>query len=156
LQDAVERIRAECPAFGDGNIERRQKLPQRSDLLRGRLVVDAIDQRDVAALASFRCRHVGKDHELFYQPMRFKPRRHDNTIDRGVGFEQDLAFRQVEIERAAFVARTAHGAVSGIKRLKNGLNERLRHFIRATGDGKLRLFVMKARRGAHQHAMEGV
>src|ERR1700691_727509 len=56
LQDAVDRIRAECPAFGDGNIERRQKLPQRSDLLRGRLVVDAIDQRDVAALASFRWR----------------------------------------------------------------------------------------------------
>ena len=113
-QDAIERIRPQRAALGQRNVERRQKLPQRIDLFRRRLVVHAIDQRDARALAGFGGGHVGEDHELLDQPVRFQPLRDDHAIDRAVGFEHDLALGNFEIERAR--ARRGRGAPRDMRR----------------------------------------
>ena len=104
-QNAVEAVRPQRAALRQRNIERAQELAQRVELFRRRLVVHAIDQRHIAALAGLGGGDIGEDHEFLDQPVRFEPLRHDHAIDGAVGFEHDLAFRDVEIERAALVAR---------------------------------------------------
>ena len=125
-------------------------------LFRRRLVVHAIDQRHARPLAGFRRRHVGEDHELFDQPVRFQPLRHDHAIDGAVGLEQDLALGQFEIERTALVAGVAHRPVGGVKRLEHLLDDRFGDFVGPAGDRELGLLVVQPRRRADQHAMEAV
>ena len=108
------------------------------------------------ALAGFGRGDVGEDHELLDQPVRLQPLRHDHPIDRAVGFQHDLSLGHVQIERPAFVAGAEHGAIGGVEWLENRLDDRLGHLIRPAGDRKLRLFVMKPRGRAHQHAMKRV
>ena len=64
-----------------------------------RLVVHAIDQRHARALQRLGRRDIGEDHEFLDQPVRVEARRDDHAVDRAVGFEHDLALRQIEIER---------------------------------------------------------
>ena len=71
------------------------------------------------ALAGFGGGDIGEDHELLDQPVRLEPLRHDHAIDGAVGFEHDLAFGNVEIERAALVAGAQHRAIGGVERLED-------------------------------------
>ena len=82
-------------------------------------------------------------------------RRH-HAIDGIVGGQHDLAFRQVEIERCAFVAGALDRAIGGVERLQNGRQQRPGGFIGPTVDRGLRLHVVEPRRRAHEHAMEAV
>ena len=118
--------------------------------------MDAIDERNARALAGLRRGHVGEDHELLDQPVRFQPLRHDHAIDRAVRLEHDLAFGNLEVERPALVAGAAHRPVGGIKRRDDRRDDRLGDLVRPAGNGELRLFVMEPRGGADEHAMEGV
>ena len=103
-QDAVELLGAQRAALRQRDVERLQELAQRFDLLQRRLVVHAVDQRHARLLQRLGRRDIGEDHELLDQPMRVEPLRRDDAIDRAVGFQQDFALGQVEIERAARVA----------------------------------------------------
>ena len=80
-EDAVEAVGLEHAALGQRNVDGRQKFAQRVELFLGRLVVHAIDQRHARALAAFGGGDIGQNHELFDQPVRFQPRRHDHAID---------------------------------------------------------------------------
>ena len=88
--------------------------------------------------------------------MRFQALRHDHPVDRAVGLEHDLALGKLEIERAALVAGAAHRSIRGIKRLQDFFDDRLGDLVGPAGNRELRLFVMQARRGADQHAVERV
>ena len=85
--------------LGKRDVERRQELAQRVELLQRRLVMDAVDERRVRPLQRLGGRDIGEDHELLDQPMRVEPRRRDHPVDGVVGLEHDLALGQIEIER---------------------------------------------------------
>ncbi len=104
-------------ALGQVDVERGEEFAQRLDLLRARLVVHAVDQRRARPLQSLGGRHIGEDHEFLDQPVRIETRRNDHAIDGAVGFQQDLALGQVEIERLAFLALVQPRAIGGIERL---------------------------------------
>ena len=82
--------------------------------------------------------------------------RDDHAIDHAVGFEHDLALGNVEIEGFALVARAAHRAIRGKKRIENFFHDRLGYLIGSAGNRELRLLVMQPRGGADQHAVERV
>ena len=65
----------------------------------------------------FGSRDIGGNHHLFDQPVRVEPGRHMDVLDHALVVEDDLAFRQVEIERPPAVARLGHGAIGGPERL---------------------------------------
>ena len=69
------------------------------DLLHPRLVVHAIDQGRTRAFQRLGGSDIGEDHELLDQPVRLQSFGRDHAIDGAVGFEQNFAFRQIEIER---------------------------------------------------------
>ena len=80
-KNAIEAVGFQHAALGQRDVDRRQKFAQRIEFFLGRLVVHAIDQRHARALASFGGGDIGQNHELFDQPVRFQPRRHDHAID---------------------------------------------------------------------------
>ena len=102
------------------SIEARNSA-KRIELLERRLAVGAIDQGLMRFFKRLRRRDIGEDHEFLDQPMRLEPRRHDHAIDGAVGLEQELAFRQVEIERVALFARELQRFISRKERLQHGL-----------------------------------
>ena len=109
-EDAVEGVRPQHAAFGERNVERGEELAQRVDLFHARLVVHAIDQRHARLFQRLGGGDIGEDHEFLDQPVRLQPLRRDHAVDGAVALEQDLALRQIEIERPAFAAR-AHRAL---------------------------------------------
>ena len=100
-----------------------------------------VDQRHRRALERFGGRHIGEDHELLDQTVRLQPRRRDHAVDGAVGFEQDLALRQVEIERGTLVARPLDRLIGGVKRLQHRRDQRLRVLVGAAADRLLGLHV---------------
>ena len=101
----VEGFRLEHATLGEGNVERGEKFAQRLYLLHPRLVVHAIDEGRARAFKRFCRGDVRQDHELLDQTVRFQSFGRDHAIDGAIGFQQDFAFRQIEIERLALVAR---------------------------------------------------
>ena len=75
----------------------------------------------LGALQRLGRRDIGEDHEFLDQPMRVEALRDDDAIERAVGLQQDLSLRQIEIERAACVARLLHRAIGGVERLEHAL-----------------------------------
>ena len=69
--------------------------------------MDAVDQRLALLLQRFGGGHVGLDHHFLDQLVRIEAWRHDDAVDRAIGFEHDLALRQVEFQRLAAVAADA-------------------------------------------------
>ena len=78
--------------------------------------------------------------------MRLKPRRHDHAIDGTVRFEDDLAFRDFEIEGPALLAGAQDRPIGGVKRLKNFIDDRFGDLVGAARNGELRLLVTQSRR----------
>ena len=66
------------------------------------LVVDSVDERHTCALQGFSCSDVRQDHELFDQAMGFEAFRRNHAVDGSIGFQKDLAFGKVEVERLPF------------------------------------------------------
>ncbi len=54
---------------------------------------------------------VRLDHEFFDQPMRFQTLGRHHAIDLAFRVEENFAFRQIKVERAALVARFRNGPV---------------------------------------------
>ncbi len=129
---------------------------QRGDLLLRRLVMHAVDQRYTRFFQRFGGGDIGEDHEFLDQPVRFQPFGADDAIDGAVGFQQDLALGQVEIERLALVARAHERLVSRVQRLQHRLDQRIGVLVGAAANGELRLVVGQLRGRAHEDAVKGV
>ena len=115
-----------------------------------------IDERRVRPLERLGGSHIGEDHEFFDQAMRVEPLRRDDPVHRAIRFEQDLAFRQIEVERVACIARGLERPVGGIERLDHIRQQRRGHVVRPAVDCGLRLRVGELCGGAHQHAMKAM
>ncbi len=126
------------------------------NLLLARLVVYPIDKRQRLLFKHFGRGDVGEDHELLDQAMRVEPLGHDHAIDRSVGFEQNLAFGQIEIERIALVAREFYQRIGRVERFQDRLEQRAGGVVGPSVDRGLRLRVIQLRGRAHQHAMKAV
>lgn len=145
---------AQRAAFREGDVERLQEFRERVDFFQRRLVVHAVDQRERLLLQHLGCRDVGEDHELLDQLVRVETLRHDDTINRAVALQEDLALGQIEIERIALVARALDAGISGIERLQDRIEQGAGGVVRPPVDRGLRLRVVQLRRRAHQDAME--
>ena len=78
------------------------------------------------------------------------------SFDHALVVEHDLALGQVEIERAALVARLGHGVIGGVERAQDGFEHRAGLVVGMAIDGGLGLLVAELGSRAHQHAMEAV
>ena len=99
---------------------------------------------------------VGLDHEFFDQSVGVVARAHADRFDAAVGAQFDLVFGQVEIERAAFVARLAQSAVAGFERLQDRFQQRSGLVVRMAVERFLHFVVAEACGRAHQRAFEAV
>ena len=104
-QDGIETARGHDLAFGELDPDCGQELTEVVQLLEAWFGVGAIDERLAALLQQFGRRDIGEDHELLDEPMRVEPSGHHHAIDGAIGLQDDLAFRQVEVERLALFAR---------------------------------------------------
>src|SRR5690606_36788107 len=62
---------------------------------------------------AYRSRDIRLDHELFDQAVRLKTLRNNDAVDLAVLADDDLAFRQVEVERGAGIASPAQNFEPG-------------------------------------------
>ena len=155
-QHAVEHGRPQRAALCERHVERAQEFLEVVDLLHGRLVMHAIDQRQRLLLQHLGGGDIGEDHELLDQPVRVEPRRNHDAIDGAVRLQDDLAFRQIEIERIARVAGALHQRISVVERPQDRRQQRAGGVVGFAVDRGLSLRVMQLRRRAHQHAVERV
>ena len=83
-EHAVELARPQAAGLRKAHVERAEEIAQRIELLEGRLVVDAVDDRALLRLQRLGGGDVRLDHELLDQPVRVETRRHDDAVDRAV------------------------------------------------------------------------
>ena len=92
--------RRHCLAAGQAQSDCLKKFRERADLLgRGRLV-DAIDEQYLALFETFSGRDIRLDHEFLDKLMGIEPLRRHDPLDEPVGIEDELALREIELERA--------------------------------------------------------
>jgi hypothetical protein len=103
----LKTVRTQRAGRGERHFQRLEKFAQVMNLLDGRFVMDAIDQRERLLLKRFGGGDIGEDHEFLDQPVRVEALGCCYAIDRAVGFQQNLALGQIEIERVAFIARVS-------------------------------------------------
>ena len=140
----LNRARLERARLRQLDPDRGQDLAERAHLLERGLVMGAVDQRRARLLERLGGRDVGEDHELLDQPVRVEPLGHDHAIDGAVGLQDDLAFRQVEVERLAQVAGLLHALIGRPERPQHGLEQRTGRGVRTPVDRRLRLLVGRA------------
>ena len=116
----------------------------------------AVDQRHARFLQRLGGGDIGEDHEFLDQPVGLQPLRRDHAVDGAVVLEQDLALRQIEIERLALGARALERFIGGVERLQHRLDQRRGVLVGAPADGDLRLLVGELRGRAHHDAVERV
>ena len=97
-----------------------QEVAQRRELFVGRRGVDAIHRRLVPPLEFLGGGDVGQHHEFLDQPVAVEARPRRDAAHHAVAVEHDVAFRQVEIERAARRARGEQGAERGVQMRETG------------------------------------
>ena len=100
-------------------------------------------------LQRFGGRDIGEDHEFLDQPMRLQPLGPTHALEASLVVENELALRQIEIERVAPFAFDPDRGMRGPERLEDALEERRRRLVRSAVDRGLSLFVGEpARRSA--------
>ena len=137
VQHAVEVGRAQALADRDGDAERAQELAQRFELGRVGLVVDAVEAGHVALLERLRRRHVGQHHELLDQLVAVEPLAHADLGDAAVVAQPDQPLGQVEVERAALLARRQEGGEGAVERRHDTVHQRRELVVRRAVPGLL-------------------
>ncbi len=133
-----------------------EELPERSELLLRRAVVDAIDQRRSLRLQGLGRGDIGGDHELLDQAMGVEPGRARHAPHAALVVEQDLPFRQIEVERPPLGAREHEARIGPPQGPEHGIEQRARDLVEAPVDCALRLLIGEARGGPHQGPEEAV
>ena len=148
--------RSRCPV---GSAMPSVPRNSRSDFELGEvgLVVDAVEAGRVALLQRLRRRHVGQHHELLDQLVAVEPLAHADLGDAAVVAERDQPLGQVEVERAALLARRQQDAVGAVERLAP--RSSISGASSSSGwpsRGALQAVVGEARRRTHHGAVEAV
>ena len=99
---------------------------------------------------------VGGDHEFLDQPVAHQPGPWLDLGDLAVGVEHDLAFRQIEVDRAALLARPEQRIEDAVEWRDDRLDERCGRLVGVAVMRRLDLLVGQARRRAHQAAHQTV
>ena len=138
------------------HVERGQEVAKRLQLLRRWRVMDAVDQGRLLLLQSLGRRDIGGDHHLLDQPVGLEALGHADVGNHAGLVEDDLALGDIEIERAAAIARLCHGLVGRPDRLEDRLEDRPGLVIGLAVDGGLGLLIAELGRRAEDHPMEAV
>ena len=104
LDDAVEDRRADHLAEREFDVEGREIVLQRDQLLAARRLMDAVHHRRLLPFERLGRGDVGGDHIILDQPMRVEPLARRDRQDAALFVEHHPAFGQVELERLALVA----------------------------------------------------
>ena len=123
LDDPIEDRRPDHLAEREFDIECREIIFQRDQLLAARRLVDAVHDRRLFALQRLGRRDVGGDHKILDQAMRVEALARRHGEDAALLVEHDAAFGQVELERLALVARSEQRAPRGPEWLECFLNK---------------------------------
>ena len=137
--------------------ERAEELAQRFELGGVGLVVDAVEAGHVALLQRLRRRHVGQHHELLDQLVAVEPLAHADLGDAAVVAQLHQPLGQVEVERAALLARRQQHLEGAVERLDHRLHQAARSRRRAGRRcARCTRVVGEPRRRAHHGAVEAV
>ncbi len=96
-------------ATGEVEVERIQEFAQRLDPGCIRLVVDTVHAGPALLLQRLGRRHVGGDHEFLDQAVAVETLARHDLLDLAILVDEDAAFREVELQRAALLARLERG-----------------------------------------------
>ena len=127
LDDPVEGARLDHLAERELEVEGREIVLQRDQLLAARRLVDAVHDRRLLRLQRPGCGDVGGDHEILDQPVRVEPVARRDRRDAALFVEHHAALGDVELERLALVAGGEQGAPCAPKRLERGADQFLRN-----------------------------
>ena len=156
VQQSVERRRPQHLPLRQREAGGLGRLAQRFDLVRARLLMDAVEERRPQAFQLLRGGNVGEDHAFLDQPVRVEPVLERDGRDLARIGQHDPALRQVEVERLALLSRAFQRIVRGVERSQDALEQRLGAVGRGSVDGGLHLLVMQRGGRAHQAADEAV
>ena len=155
-QHAIEQGGAQRAAFRERQIEGFEEFLQVMNLLERRFIVHPVNKRQRLLFKHFGGGDIGQNHKFFDQFVRIEPFRDDDAIDGAVGFQQDLALGNVEIERIALVARALDHRIGVVERLQDRSEQGAGGVVGPAVDRGLGLRVVQLGGRAHQNAMKAV
>ena len=116
----------------------------------------AIDESLLFRLKRFGGRDIREDHEFLDKAVRIEPWRCRDGFHGALLVQDDFAFREIEIEWPAFVARDFEGAIGLVKRNEDRSMKQRRPLVRSVVERRLRLAIGEFRRRAHNDPMEAM
>ncbi len=123
VQDAVEGAGLDHLALGEADVEGAQEVGEGKELFLRWRVMHAVDQRGPGLLQRLGGRDIGQHHEFLDQLHGFQPLAIGDGSNLAVGAQHHPAFRQIEIQRIAQIARHSQGFVGGPD-VRQGLTDR--------------------------------
>ena len=156
LQHPLEGLGTDHLPLGEVQVDGVQELAQRFDLRGVRAFVHPVHAGLLALLQGDGGGHVGGDHELLDQAVAVQPLAPGDGLHAPRIIEDHLAFRDVEVERAARLPRLQKRAERPVKRLQDRLQQRPCGLVGTPVHGLLNLLVGQARGRAHDGAQEAV
>ncbi len=133
-----------------------EKIPQRLQLLPRWRIVNPVDQGRLAVFQALGRRHVGLDHHLFDELVRFQALGNIDACDPPLVVEADLALGQIEIERFTPVSRGSQRKISVPQGLQRRLHQRRGLLVRVAVERCLGLLVGELGRRPHQRPQKRV
>ena len=117
-QDAVEMRGANAVSLSELDADGAQELDEIVELLGARRVMGAIEKRRMRGLERLGGGDIGEDHEFLDQPMRFQPLGPVDAHEASLAVENELALRQIEVERIAPLTLKSDRRMRGPERLE--------------------------------------
>ena len=149
-------MRPQRLALGELDVDGGQKLGERVHLLDLGRIVRAIDQHLLALFQRLGGSDIGQNHEFFDQLVRIQTRRREHAVDLALRRQDQLALRQVQLQRRAMGARDFQRVIGLPQRLQDRLQQRRRRLVRPAVNRRLRLRIGEFCSRAHHYAVEGV
>ncbi len=149
-QQIVQVPRLQHLPFGQRKAGRLRHLAQRLHFLRAGFFVDPEQQRALQAVQLFGGGNIGLDHELFDHAMCVEPFIEADRLHAAVITQNDLAFRQVQIQWLALGAGQFGRLIGAKQRCDDLLQQRRAFLVRIAVLGLLHLKVIQRGVGFHQ------
>ena len=120
VEQAVELGGLQHLALGQRQADGVDDGAQRLELLRGGLLVDAVEEAELLRLERLGGGDVGEDHEVLDQPVGVEALAEGDGEDLALVGEDDAALGEVEVQRLAEVAGLVGGRPGGPERGDDG------------------------------------
>ena len=139
--------------LGKGKARRLRHFAQRLQLFGAGLFMHAEQQRPLQPDQFFCGGDIGEDHAFLDQPVRIEPFAEGDRQHLARVAQDDLAFRQIQIQRLADGPPAFQHLITGIDRRDHLGHQRCQLRFHRTVDGGLHLAIMQ--RGARPHQTAG-